>query len=57
MSNETKLALVGSGTMAEAMIKVILEKRLIPPQTNHRQRPSPGTGPGVARPLWHRSHH
>ena len=30
--NETKLAFIGSGTMAEAMIKVILDKALIPPK-------------------------
>ena len=32
MLNETKLAFIGSGTMAEAMIKVILDKKLIPPR-------------------------
>lgn len=32
MLNDTKLAFVGSGTMAEAMIKVILDKSLIPPK-------------------------
>jgi pyrroline-5-carboxylate reductase len=32
MLNETKLAFIGSGTMAEAMIKVILDKALIPPK-------------------------
>jgi pyrroline-5-carboxylate reductase len=32
MLNETKLAFIGSGTMAEAMIKVILDKKLIPPK-------------------------
>jgi pyrroline-5-carboxylate reductase len=32
MPNETKLAFIGSGTMAEAMIKVILDKNLIPPK-------------------------
>ena len=31
MLNEMKLAFIGSGTMAEAMIKVILDKQLIPP--------------------------
>jgi pyrroline-5-carboxylate reductase len=32
MLNETKLTFIGSGTMAEAMIKVILDKKLIPPK-------------------------
>ena len=32
MLNETKLAFIGSGTMAEAMIKVILDKELISPK-------------------------
>jgi len=32
MLNETTLAFIGSGTMAEAMIKVILDKKLIPPK-------------------------